>query len=514
MSVPASGTDPPVRVLIVTPEVAVLPEGLSLGAECCRASPGNLAYALAHLVAALRAHGLDVHVALPNYRGLFQQYRTAPGGILDFSRQFKSPCSRVHLAEDRIFYYQSPSAYYHGWERKPLALAFQREVINDIIPRVNPDLVHCHDWMTGVIPPMLRQTGIPSVFTLHNAATLKVSMADMEDRGIDAAAFWNQLYFDRYPLDYAESRESNPVDLLATGIFGAQRVTAAHPRLVDQITAGQRAPTALGQRPRLNQALTRAWSAKAQNGTALGLSHEAQPRFNPASDPALFRRYSAPLHGPAKQFNKLFIQEKLGLTMDSQAPLFFWSTPIEALEAHCAPLVKILQRLLIGFQDENAQFLLVSEGPHKSRFESLLGRPSFNGRVALGGAREVFIRQACAGADFVLAKFLGATGGLPEKIGPLYGALPVVFSRESASDWMAPFAAAQDRGNGFLVDTVAPAGILKAVEAAMDFYRLPREVKGAQIERIMEEAAARQDGRAVVSAYMTLYDQLLARSLN
>ena len=92
------------------------------------------------------------------------------------------------------------------------------QVTNNIIPKVNPDLIHCNDWMTGLIPGMARRLGIPCLFTVHNIHTQKTTLEQIEDRGIDAAEFWNNLYFERQPYNYEESRSTNQVDFLTSGV--------------------------------------------------------------------------------------------------------------------------------------------------------------------------------------------------------------------------------------------------------------------------------------------------------
>ena len=47
----------------------------------------------------------------------------------------------------------------------------------------------------------------------------------IEDRGIDAAYFWQNLYYTRMAYTYEATRETNPVDMLASGIFAAHFVT-------------------------------------------------------------------------------------------------------------------------------------------------------------------------------------------------------------------------------------------------------------------------------------------------
>ncbi len=56
------------------------------------------------------------------------------------------------LAEDRAFYYLRSVYSNYGSENAKIALAFQREIINNIVPYVQPDLIHCNDWMTGLLP--------------------------------------------------------------------------------------------------------------------------------------------------------------------------------------------------------------------------------------------------------------------------------------------------------------------------------------------------------------------------
>ncbi|MDZ7579301.1 MAG: glycogen/starch synthase [Deltaproteobacteria bacterium] len=114
------------------------------------------------------------------------------------------PEDRFHLAEDRAFFYQDQVYSDIEWENLKIALAFQREVINKIIPEVAPDLIHCNDWMTGLIPGAALHMGIPSLFTVHNIHTVKSNLAIIEDRGIDAAKFWDHLFYERIP---ASSRE-------------------------------------------------------------------------------------------------------------------------------------------------------------------------------------------------------------------------------------------------------------------------------------------------------------------
>ena len=204
------------RILVVTPEITYLPDGMGNLAHRANAKAGGLADVSASLVAALFEQGADVHVALPHYRRMF--HMDVGQLISDELRVYQNRLAsdRVHLAEDRCFYYRE-RVYSRSDEENPrLALAFQREVINNIIPTVDPDLIHCNDWMTGLIPAAARRLGIPCLFTVHNIHTHKLTLAQIEDAGIDAAEFWGNLYYSRPPYNYFESRDTNFVDLQAS----------------------------------------------------------------------------------------------------------------------------------------------------------------------------------------------------------------------------------------------------------------------------------------------------------
>ena len=193
------------RILIVTPEITYLPEGMGNMSNQLSAKAGGLADVSASLVSALHELGADVHVALPHYRKMFH---VDIGGFINdelLIYKRKLPEDRIHLAEDRIFYYQDRVYTNTDAIDLKIALAFQREIINNIIPTVKPDLIHCNDWMTGLIPAEARTLGIPSLFTFHNIHTVKSTLEVIEESGIDAAEFWSNLFFEKPPFNYEES---------------------------------------------------------------------------------------------------------------------------------------------------------------------------------------------------------------------------------------------------------------------------------------------------------------------
>ena len=81
-------------------------------------------------------------------------------GIDIHSRWRELPESRIHLAPDRSFCYYPKLFLILDCENIRIGPEFQREVFNRIIPEVQPDLIHCYDWMMGLILAMARRNCI------------------------------------------------------------------------------------------------------------------------------------------------------------------------------------------------------------------------------------------------------------------------------------------------------------------------------------------------------------------
>ena len=349
-----SGPNNP-RILLVTPEITYLPEGMGNLANYLNAKAGGLADVSASLVSSLYEKGLDVHVALPNYRAMFSR---KIGKIIDRALAvYRSKLSEehIHLAEDRCFYYRDQVYDNFAAQNLKLSLAFQREVINNIMPRVQPDLIHCNDWMTGLIPAIAKRLGIPCLFTIHNIHSIKSKLEKIEDHGIDAAEFWPLLYFERPPRNYEETRSANPVDFLASGIMSASYVNTVSPKFLDEIVQGRHSF--------ISEPIVREFRNKAHASAAAGVLNSPDPSFNPETDEALFCRYNVENHEEGKRKNKLALQHRLGLIEDPDAPIFFWPSRLDPVQKGCALLEEIFYDVISRYSRERLQVVMVANGP-------------------------------------------------------------------------------------------------------------------------------------------------------
>jgi len=493
------------RILVVTPEITYLPSGMGNMANYLNAKAGGLADVSASLVASLFDLGADVHVALPHYRRLF--HMDVGRLISDELRVYKSrlPDSRIHLAEDRCFYYRETVYSSYQEENPKLALAFQREVINNIIPTVQPDLIHCNDWMTGLVPAAARRMGIPCLITVHNIHTHNITLAAIEDAGIDAAEFWPNLYFTRVPRNYEESRNSNPVDMLASGVFAAHFINTVSPAFLDEICRGwfDFIP------PYFRAEIV----SKRDSNCAVGILNAPDDSYDPSTDEALEQRYTAETHVEAKRANKMAFQAKMELDVNPDAALFFWPSRLDPVQKGPQLLTDILYNMVSKHWNAPLQIAVVANGQHQSAFHDVVRLHDLKDRVSVMNFDESLSRLGYAAADYILVPSLFEPCGLPQMVGAIYGSLPVVHDTGGLHDTVEQLSIDENRGNGFVFNVYGSKGLEWAMDQAMAFHELPAETRAVQTTRIMRESKARFNHAVCAKAYINIYETMLNRPL-
>lgn len=493
------------RILIVTPEVTYLPDRMGDMASFFTAKAGGLADVSAALITALFEQGAEVHVALPDYRAIFSNGLT-PVLKKELRRIHRMmPDDHIHLARDRAFYYINRVYSGYGKENIKLALAFQREVISHIVPQVQPDLIHCNDWMTGLIPAMARRMGIPCLFTIHNVHTVKITLAYIEDRGIDAAYFWQNLYCENMAESYEDARDAIPVDMLTSGIFAAHFVNVVSPTFLEEIVHGKH--------HFIEPPIQRELANKYYADCAYGILNAPDPAFDPATDKHLNKNYSVGNFVAGKRANKLFLQDKLGLIKDKKAPVFFWPSRLDPVQKGCQLLSEIFYQVISKYWDQNLQVIFVADGNYQMIFRDIVNYHGFQNRVAICDFDYRLEHLTYAAADFILMPSRFEPCGLPQMIAPLYGALPVAHDTGGIHDTIKDLNVENNSGNGFLFKTFDANGLFYAINQAMNFYNLPDPTKAKQIKRVMTESAVQFTYAATARQYIELYEKMLKRPL-
>lgn len=494
------------RILIVTPEISYLPGELGNLADHMHAKAGGLADVSSSLVKSLYEAGADIHVALPNYRRLFD---IDPCQLQDTELRHyhsKLPSDRVHLAEDRVFYFRDHVYSAYSDDNVRCSLVFQREVINNIIPHVRPDIVHCNDWMTGLIPAVTRRMGIPSLFTLHNIHSVKVLLEQIENTGIDTSEFWQQLYYQSPPASYEQTRSSNPVDMLTSGIFASHWVNTVSPSFLEEITQRQHATIP-------NHVCDELFNKQAA-GFASGITNAPDPSYEPSTDEALVCRYTVDNCIEGKLANRRSFQKHMGLDPDDNAPILFWPSRLDPVQKGPELLTNILAKLVAKHRDLGIQFAFVADGSHGPHIKQIIAMENLSGIVSIKPFCENLSRLGYAASDFMLMPSKFEPCGLTQMIALKYGSLPIVHRTGGLKDTITHLNTVNSEGNGFVFNDYVSDALEWAIQCAIDFYQLPPAIKQREIQRIMREANTQFTHQKTALHYINLYEEMLGKPLH
>lgn len=489
------------RVLICTPEITELPEGMGNAAQYIRAKGGGLGDISAGLIQHLHTDArFDLHVVLPRYDAKIRDlaritYREidAMGRVL--GRQ------GVHLVTDSAF--SSLTDVYGEQEANPRirrAEAFQRYIINDLLLRLEPDVVHCNDWMTGLVPAAARALGIKSLFTLHNVFTEHAPPCDIDRSGIDARRLSEFLYYQGFPTNTAENWRENGVDFTATGIHAADIVNTVSPTFLEEMVSGQFddiVPTGVANAMRKKHA----------EGRTLGILNAPgdsdDPRINPHIIP-----YDIDDVMEGKRVNKARFQKEMGLRQDAASPLFFWPSRLYAQKG--PELLAAIAKDCVNRHDMQIALVASGERALEAQFRRLAA--TSDGRIAHRPFREDLAMRALAGADFVLMPSLYEPCGLPQMMGPRFGTLAVARATGGLKDTVSPLNAAGTHGNGFIFEPHTAAELSATIAAAVKFYREPESLRCATLQRVMRESLEQFTLAHTARAYIEVYEKLIAEA--
>ncbi|MBU0994330.1 MAG: glycogen/starch synthase [Proteobacteria bacterium] len=491
------------KILIVTSGISYYHASMGDSDSYLNAKANRVPDQLAHLAAALSEEGVNVHVVTPNYRRIIHgETDSLIDEDLRVYRKGGIPDERIHLVNDQHFVYQRDSQTGNLNDNAFISFALQREVLGEIIPKVKPDLIHCSDWLTGLIPAATRKKKIPCLLTLHNMHTYEATLSDIEKSGLTVKDFWQHLYFKRMPKNYGDATINNAVELLASAIFGAHFIHTGSKTFLQEIVTG-RNNFIPGH---IVSEITNKKHAECTAGIHIPLNPECGPQ-------SVEHKYDARDPLPGKRANKKKLQSYCGLDQMDSAPLFFWPSRLDAQQKGCHLLTDILYEIIDRFWKDNLQIVVIANGIYKRHFEDIVRMHSLSRRVAVRAFAEDLSRLAYAASDFLLVPSLFDPCGFTAMTGLIYGSLPVAHDTGGLHDTLKPLRVDHNDGNGFLFQVHHAQGLRSAIEQAMHFYRLPVEKKAQNISRIMQESQKtfRKDG--VAGKYIDLYKNMLDRPL-
>ncbi|MDR6111508.1 glycogen synthase [Paenibacillus sp. SORGH_AS338] len=148
---------------------------------------GGLADVIGALPQALQKEGADVRIVLPFYKSIPAPIREKSVllKVIQVQVGWRSQyCGIMQYIENGVTVYLIDNEYYfgrdgiYGYGDDGERFAFFNRAVLDILPEVDfqPDIIHAHDWHTGMVPMLLKAqyrynpfyANVHSVFTIHN----------------------------------------------------------------------------------------------------------------------------------------------------------------------------------------------------------------------------------------------------------------------------------------------------------------------------------------------------------
>ncbi|GHD47144.1 starch synthase [Marinobacter persicus] len=344
-----------------------------------------------------------------------------------------------------------------------------------------PDVVHCNDWQTGLVPVFLRENPDPpaTVFTIHNLAYQGL----FPHETFRALALPDSLWhFERLEFH-------GRLSFIKGGLVYADAVTTVSPTYAREI-----------QTPVLGYGLDGLLRHRSDRLTGILNGIDARV-WDPNQDTCLPHHYSAgELDGKARCRSAL--QAELGLNTGSAPLLGFVGRLVE--QKGLDWLLEILPHLL----KRGCQFALLGSG--EARYQQPLQALArdWPGQLSLTlGYDEALAHRITAGADLFLMPSKFEPCGLNQMYSLRYGTLPVVHGVGGLNDTVFdPTEAPPGKANGFVFRKPGPAALLAVTERALATRQHPDSWR--QLQKTGMQADYSWNGRA--GDYLALYRTLMS----
>jgi len=471
----------PLRILFAAAEVAPY------------AKIGGLADVAGSLPQALADLGHEVRVAMPLYGTVDRAKWQIDGEGRPLAVAFgaRTLSARVHEIERdgaRILFVENAQflgrSKVYGEEDDPKRFTFFCRAVCEEATRDGwkPDVIHAHDWHTGLVPQLVRQafagslSGTSTVFTIHNLAYQGVTKERV-------------LHFAGLPEDHMlieKKRYGKQVSPMARGIAFADVVSTVSDRYAQEIRT-----------PEFGEGLESLLEER--SGDLFGIVNGIDVAFfDPQRDPHTVAHYNAEdLDGKARC--KRALQEEFALATEPRTPLL--GVVGRLVEQKGIDLLTEVSRDLL---DGGAQLVLLGTGEPKYEEEWRALAATHKGALGLKIGFDAGLAQRIyAGADMFLMPSRFEPCGLGQLISLRYGTVPVVRAVGGLADTVQDYDTDPRKGNGFAFAAYTRAAFSGALARALRLYRHQEQWRELQRRGMREDHSWQASARRYVELYET-----------
>ncbi|MFE8703294.1 glycogen synthase GlgA [Cytobacillus sp. FJAT-54145] len=462
---------------------------------------GGLADVAGSLPKDLKRLGTDVRVILPKYSSIANEFKQGMNKKLDFTVNVgwrNQYCGIEELTYEGITFYFVDNEYYfkreqlYGYYDDGERFAFFNRAVLESLRQIDfyPDVIHCHDWHTGMIPFLLRieyqnrkgYERIKTVFTIHNLMFQGI----MSKEALGDLFGLSDQYFNVDQLEFFGN-----LNFMKAAIVAADKITTVSPTYKNEIQTeyyGEKLDGLLKKR------------SDDLEGILNGIDDEF---YNPENDLFLSKTYNAQ-QLKNKLENKLAIQRQFGLAEDENITLMVMVTRFT--EQKGLDLVRHVFHEIIS---ESVQFIVLGTGDEQ--YEQFFREMEFHYPKqfkAYIGFDEGLAHKIYAAGDLFLMPSKFEPCGLGQLIAMRYGAIPIVRETGGLNDTVQSYNEELGEGNGFTFSHFNAHDMLYTIRRAINIY------EDKQIWNDLVKNAMGIDYSWAQSAfkYNRLYAELISRS--
>ena len=474
------------------------------------AKTGGLADVIEALPRALVRLGHTVAVFLPRYRGIETSSVVMPSLTIPQGTRLRFPSvssSSIHRGVryfflDDPFYFDREGIYGDKNREYPdnaeRFTEFSRAAVELVKHIWAPDLIHCHDWQTAMVPVLLRTSygddpavkGIPVVFTIHNMGYHGIFSKDALDRaGIPPGVF--------HP---AGIEFFGNVNFLKGGLIFSDYLTTVSRKYAQEIQTSEFGFGLEGVvRSRADRLV----------GILNGVDYSS---WSPERDTLIPMKYSAKnLEG--KRSCKLALLDEFKLLKDNP------NRPVVGIVSRFADQkgFDLIAEVAGQLVQEDLSLAVVGTGERK--YEELFRAlaTDFPGRVGVVVAYDNRLAHLVeAGADMFLMPSRYEPCGLNQIYSLRYGTVPIVRATGGLDDTIEPFDLEHGTGTGFKFYEYSGAALLHSLRQALHHYSdegvwkriqlngmakdFSWNTSAAEYAKLYEAATAARNQKAVLSS--------------